>query len=196
MKRLPRQTCPPRELEEESWLQLLVLAYTDRAKAYEKYADNFLSTNRQVYESDTRQLGPYLPDYAASIAQMGGASSKSSLLISELYVLRAELPHFLADTPWDLRASGAVVIYGTVRLIEKDTEIGTGSALFSPVEQADQSRIASHSNVLLWRRDTVTRSGISGCNVSDKKWMHAVCGGADGTRFKVISDGVQDFFLT
>jgi hypothetical protein len=130
MKRLLRQTCPPRELEEESWLQLLVLAYTDRAKAYEKYADNFLSTNRQVYESDTRQLGPYLPDYAASIAQMGGASSKSSLLISELYVLRAELPHFLADTPWDLRASGAVVIYGTVRLIEKDTEIGTGGALF------------------------------------------------------------------
>ena len=118
----PLQPRPPRELEEESWLQLLYLAYTDRAKAYEKYADYYLSTNGQVYESDTHQLGPYLPDYAASIAQMGGASSKSSLLISELYVPRAELPHFLADAARDLRASGVVVIYGTVRLIEKDTE--------------------------------------------------------------------------
>lgn len=38
----PRQL---RELEEASWLQLLYLAYTDRAKAYDKYVEYYLSTN-------------------------------------------------------------------------------------------------------------------------------------------------------
>lgn len=118
----PLPARPPRELGEASWLQLLYLAYTDRAKAYEKYAEYYLSTHGQVYESDTHQLGPYLPDYAMRISQMGGASASSSLLISELYVLRVELPRFLAEAAQDLRSQGMTVIYGTVRLIEKDTE--------------------------------------------------------------------------
>jgi FAD/FMN-containing dehydrogenase len=37
-------------------------------------------------------------------------------------VPRAELPAFLEDAARELRSRGAIVIYGTVRLIEKDTE--------------------------------------------------------------------------
>lgn len=53
---------------------------------------------------------------------MGGASANSSLMISELYVPRNGLPQFLAEAANDLRSLGIIVIYGTVRLIEKDTE--------------------------------------------------------------------------
>ena len=112
----------PRELEEKSWLQLLLLAYTNRAAAYEKYAEYYLSTNGQVYWSDTHQLSPYLPDYAGRIQQLSGAAAGSSLMITELYVPRADLDNFLRDAAQDLRQRGVIVIYGTVRLIEKDTE--------------------------------------------------------------------------
>lgn len=113
---------PARSLDENSWLQLLHLAHTDRARAFQKYTDYYLSTNGQTYWSDTHQLGPYLPDYARRVQQLSGATTPSSLMISELYVPREELPAFLEVAARELRARGAIVIYGTVRLIEKDTE--------------------------------------------------------------------------
>lgn len=113
---------PTRSLDEARWLQLLHLAHTDRAQAFRKYTDYYLSTDRQTYWSDTHQLGPYLPDYALRVQQLSGGTISSSLMISELYVPRAELPNFLADAARELRMRGAIVIYGTVRLIEKDTE--------------------------------------------------------------------------
>jgi FAD/FMN-containing dehydrogenase len=111
-----------RSLDESSWLKLLHLAHTDRARAFQKYTDHYLSTNGQTYWSDTHQLGPYLPDYAQRVQQLSGSTTPSSLMISELYVPRAELPAFLEDAARELRSRGAIVIYGTVRLIEKDTE--------------------------------------------------------------------------
>lgn len=118
----PVPASPPRELEEQSWLQLLHLAYTDRAQAYEKYASYYLSTNGQVYWSDTHQLSPYLPDYARRVQQLSGESRPSSLMITELYVPRSDLAAFLKEAAADLKARGMKVIYGTVRLIEKDAE--------------------------------------------------------------------------
>ncbi len=118
----PAAASPPRVLEEKSWLQLLHLAYTNRRLAYEKYAEYYLSTNGQVYWSDTHQLSPYLPDYAQRIQQFRGESNPSSLMITELYVPRTELAAFLRDAAQDLRERGVPVIYGTVRLIEKDAE--------------------------------------------------------------------------
>lgn len=118
----PAPASPPRELEESSWMQLLYLAYTDRALAYQKYAEYYLSTNGQVYWSDTHQLSAYLPDYAQQITQRSGAAISSSLLITELYVPRGELAAFLREAAHDLRERSVLVIYGTVRLIEADTE--------------------------------------------------------------------------
>ncbi len=118
----PVSPSPPRELGEAGWLQLLHLAYTNRALAYEKYAEYYLATSGQVYWSDTHQLSPYLPDYAQRIPQMGAALAPSSLVITELYVPRPFLHAFLQDAARELCARGVIVIYGTVRLIEKDTE--------------------------------------------------------------------------
>jgi FAD/FMN-containing dehydrogenase len=114
-------TVAKRQLHDDDWLELLRLAYTDREKAFKRYSDYYLSTNGQTYWSDTNQLSPYLPDYAQQIrAQIGG--DESSLIITEIYVPRADLPDFLAQAAELLRSNRTIVIYGTVRLIEKDNE--------------------------------------------------------------------------
>jgi len=110
-----------KELRDDDWLELLRLAYTDREKAFKRYSDYYLSTNGQTYWSDTNQLSAYLPNYAQKIrAQIGG--DESSLIISEIYVPRTDLPDFLAQAANLLRSNHTTVIYGTVRLIEKDDE--------------------------------------------------------------------------
>ena len=75
----------------------------------------------QTYWSDTNQLSAYLPNYAQKLReQIGG--SESSLVITEIYVPRPDLAGFLARAAELLRTNGTLVIYGTVRLIEKDEE--------------------------------------------------------------------------
>jgi FAD/FMN-containing dehydrogenase len=110
-----------KKLRDDDWLDLLRLAYTDRARAFQRYSDYYLSTDGQTYWSDTNQLSAYLPNYAQKLReQIGG--EESSLIISEIYVPRADLGKFLAAAAKLLRSNGTIVIYGTVRLIEKDNE--------------------------------------------------------------------------
>ncbi len=110
-----------KELRDDDWLELLRLAYTDREKAFKRYSDYYLSTNGQTYWSDTNQLSAYLPNYAQKIRdQIGG--DESSLIITEIYVPRRDLPIFLAEAADLLRSNRTTIIYGTVRLIEKDDE--------------------------------------------------------------------------
>ncbi len=113
---------PPRHLAEEGWLQLLHLAYTDRARVFDEYAAYYRSTNGQVYWSDTHQLSPYLPDYARRIAELRPTAGASSLVITELYVPGAALHLLLQSAAVELRRRGVIVIYGTVRRIERDGE--------------------------------------------------------------------------
>jgi FAD/FMN-containing dehydrogenase len=110
-----------KELGDDDWLDLLRLAYTNRAKAFHRYSDYYLSTNGQTYWSDTNQLSAYLPNYAQKIRQVIGGEA-SSLIITEIYVPRSGLSKFLANAAELLRSNGTIVIYGTVRLIEKDNE--------------------------------------------------------------------------
>jgi FAD/FMN-containing dehydrogenase len=110
-----------KELRDTDWLELLRLAYTDRGNAFKRYCDYYLSTNGQTYWSDTNQLSAYLANYAQKIReQIGG--EESSLIITEIYVPRINLPDFLAHAGELLRSNRTIIIYGTVRLIEKDNE--------------------------------------------------------------------------
>src|SRR5438876_6080827 len=110
-----------KELRDDDWLELLRLAYSGREKAFKRYSEYYLSTNGQTYWSDTNQLSAYFPNYAQKIRdQLGG--DESSLIITEIYVPRPALPDFLAQAGDLLRSNRTTVIYGTVRLIEKDDE--------------------------------------------------------------------------
>src|SRR5437667_1013044 len=110
-----------KKLRDNDWLDLLRLAYADREKAFKRYSDYYLSTNGQTYWSDTSQLSAYLPNYAQKLReQIGG--EESSLIITEIYVPRASLIDFLVQAAELLRSNRTIVIYGTVRLIEKDDE--------------------------------------------------------------------------
>ena len=111
-----------KRLGEDDWLALMALAYTDRAKGFQRYVDYYLSTNGQTYWSDTNQLSAYLPNYAQQLKEKLGGKNESSLVITEIYVSREALADFLAQAAELLRSLGVLVIYGTVRLIEKDDE--------------------------------------------------------------------------
>jgi FAD/FMN-containing dehydrogenase len=100
-------------LSAEDWSRLLHLAHHDKTRAYEVYASHYLATSGQVYLSDRHQLATYIPGY-----HWDGSSE----MITELCVPRALLADFLAAAARDLRELEADVVYGTVRLIERDDE--------------------------------------------------------------------------
>ncbi len=112
----------PRELRGADWERLLHLAHTDRARVFEEYAAYYLSTHGQLYWSDTHQLGIYLDHYHEAIDRRLGAAHRGSEMITEIYVPRPALAAFMGGAAEQLRRGGVPVIYGTVRLIERDDE--------------------------------------------------------------------------
>src|SRR5262249_33570339 len=111
-----------RELTERDWRELVYLAHTDKAEGFRRYAEHYLSTSGQVYWSDTHQLGFYPDKYHQERDARLGRGSSGAEVISEIFVPRSELKGFLAETRDDFRQKGVNLIYGTVRLIEKDEE--------------------------------------------------------------------------
>ena len=122
---LPPEAAMPaevKELGEAHWRELYYLSHADTRRAYETYVSYYLSTSGQRYWSDTNQMSLYLDDYHAELDRRLQAKVKGTEMISELYVPRAALAAFLAAVRADLRQHGAQLIYGTIRLIEKDDE--------------------------------------------------------------------------
>ncbi len=115
---------PPgqKELSIEDWRQLLYLGHADKARAFEIYSAYYLSTTGQVYWSDTHQMSVYLDDYHRWLDQKLGARDRATEMITEIYVRREALPRFLEEARRDFRANRVNVIYGTIRLIERDEE--------------------------------------------------------------------------
>jgi len=115
---------PPaqKELSAEDWDRLLYLSHTDKRRAFDAYAAYYLTTSGQLYWSDTMQLSVYLDDYHAALDRRLGAHEPATEVITEIYVPRAALGAFLADVRADFRRHDVDLIYGTIRLIERDDE--------------------------------------------------------------------------
>lgn len=111
-----------RTLSREDWGRLLLLAHTDRAAAYRAYTEHYAATSGQLYRSDTLQMADYDDGYHRVIDAALGAEHPATEMISELYVPRERLADFMADAAGVLRETGVPLIYGTVRLIERDTD--------------------------------------------------------------------------
>src|SRR6266852_1179226 len=115
---------PPTEkqLTDENWRQLLYLAHTDEKQAFNRYADYYLSTNGQVYWSDLHQLSIYPDNYHRQIDDKLHAPFPATEMITEIDVPRPALKGFLDEAREDFRKNSVALIYGTVRLIERDDE--------------------------------------------------------------------------
>jgi FAD/FMN-containing dehydrogenase len=110
-----------RALTRKDWRELLRLAHVDKRAAFERYAEHYRATDGQLYDSDGMQTGFSLDGCHAELEE-GGHVRRGSELISELYVPRPLLAGFLAAAARELRRRDADVVYGTLRLIERDDE--------------------------------------------------------------------------
>ena len=114
---------PPRYLlTREDWLRLLHLSHSDKARAFEEYAGFYQRTDGQTYDSDTFQLSMYIDGYHRDLDRLLCSGSKSSETITEVYVPLPRLAEFMQEVARELVRRNANVIYGTVRLIERDDE--------------------------------------------------------------------------
>jgi FAD/FMN-containing dehydrogenase len=111
-----------KELSVEDWRRLLYLAHVDKKRVFEEYSNYYLSTSGQTYWSDSHQLSTYIDNYHEALDKQLGAIEKATEMITEIYVPRTELVRFLQDVRKDVRENNVNVIFGTLRLIEKDEE--------------------------------------------------------------------------
>lgn len=107
------------EMKGDDWYRLLGLAHNDKSRAFDIYSKFYLTTNGQLYRSDTHQMGVYVDDYHSKFDESG---VKGSEMISEIYVPREKLNVLFGQLREDFRKNDTNVVYGTVRLIEKDSE--------------------------------------------------------------------------
>jgi FAD/FMN-containing dehydrogenase len=103
------------------WYELVRLAHVEKSRAFKLYADYYLSTTGQIYWSDTHQLADYLDDYHTRLDRRLGCN-RSTEIITEIYVPRGRLTAFMSDVAEDFRRHGVNLIYGTIRMIERDDE--------------------------------------------------------------------------
>ncbi|MGE0704169.1 MAG: FAD-binding protein [Vicinamibacterales bacterium] len=110
------------ELSRDNWLDLLQAGHLARAEAYKRYSSYYLQTSGQIYWSDTHQLSEYIDDYHQVLGQRLGPLASGTEMITEIYVPRPALASFLEGVRADVRQFGVNLIYGTIRLIERDRD--------------------------------------------------------------------------
>jgi FAD/FMN-containing dehydrogenase len=128
---IERSGPPPadqRALSHDDWQRLIYLAHTDKAEAFERYSTHYVATSGQIYYSDAHQFADYTDGYHARVDELTDAAAPSTEMITEIYVPRERLADFMAAVADDFRAGDVNLIYGTIRLIERDDESFLGWA--------------------------------------------------------------------
>jgi FAD/FMN-containing dehydrogenase len=111
-----------KELAKDDWNELILLGHTQKTKAFQRYMDFYRSTHGQIYWSDTHQLSLYVDDYHSTIDQHTHTPHSATELITEIYVPRNALLKFMQEARADFLKYRVNIIYGTIRLIERDDE--------------------------------------------------------------------------
>ena len=112
----------PTRFEPEDWARLTFYSHTQKRRAFEVYSSRYLKTSGQIYWADSQLSAAYVDNYHADLDRAVGATTPGSEMITEIYVQRTQLCAFMEAARDVLRPRRANVIYGTVRLIEKDDE--------------------------------------------------------------------------
>ena len=111
-----------RTLSRADWEELFSLSHVDPRRASDAYTRHYLATDGQLYWSDLHQMADYHDGYHQALDRRLKVTSPGSEMITEVYVPRDALPRFMAEVADDFRRNRTPVIYGTVRLIERDDE--------------------------------------------------------------------------
>jgi FAD/FMN-containing dehydrogenase len=106
----------------EDWARLTYYSHKYKRRVFEAYSKRYVATSSQIYWADSQLSGAYVDNYHEELDRKLGAKVKATEMITEIYVPRAALFNFLEDARVDLRKQNANLIYGTIRLIEKEEE--------------------------------------------------------------------------
>ncbi len=106
-----------KQLSAQDWIEFYTLARTDKKKAFEKYGNYYMSTNTQVYWSDTHQLAGSFDSYRNAVDKKRGTQ-----MITEVYVTRDKFLPFMGKVRQDYIDHHVDMTYGTIRFIEKDPD--------------------------------------------------------------------------
>lgn len=112
----------PTRFNPEDWSRLTFYSHTFKRKAFEVYSTRYLATSGQIYWADSQLSAAYVDNYHADLDRATHAKVPGTEMITEIYVNRPDLPTFMQEARGLLRERRANVIYGTVRVIEKDDE--------------------------------------------------------------------------
>ena len=115
-------TVNPTRFSPDDWARLTLYAHTHKALAFDTYSTRYLATSGQIYWGDSQLSAAYVDNYHANVDRATGADVPGSEMITEIYVQRCALADFMRDAAAALRRRSANLIYGTVRLIERDDE--------------------------------------------------------------------------
>ncbi len=115
-------TANPTRFQPEDWARLTFYSHRYKRRAFEVYSTRYLATSGQVYWADSQLSAAYVDNYHADLDQELGAKVKATEMITELYVPRPALAAFMEAARDALRRHKANVIYGTVRVIERDND--------------------------------------------------------------------------
>lgn len=110
------------ELSVDDWRRLILYAHANKPQAFKEYVTHYLATDGQIYWSDLHQLGYYEENYHRMLDQHLGAPAPATEVITEIYVPRNALAQFMYAVREDFQQYQTEVVYGTIRLVERDEE--------------------------------------------------------------------------
>ena len=112
----------PTRFSAEDWAKLTYYTHVFKRRAFEIYTERYLETSGQVYWADSQLFGNYLDNYHEELDRQLHARVPATEMITEIDVPRSALVDFMEEARVTLRQENANVIYGVVRLIERDDE--------------------------------------------------------------------------
>ncbi|PWT84471.1 MAG: hypothetical protein C5B57_04810 [Blastocatellia bacterium] len=115
-------TVNPTRFNPEDWARLTFYSHRYKRRAFQVYSRRYLQTSGQVYWSDSQLSAAYVDGYHADLDRALRSRVAATEMITEIYVERPRLARFMDDAKRELRARKANMIYGTVRMIERDDE--------------------------------------------------------------------------
>ena len=112
----------PTRFNPEDWARLTMFAHRYKRRAFDVYSRRYLATSGQIYWADSQLSAAYVDNYHADVDRALKARVAATEMITEIYVTRTALPAFMEAARDALRKRGTNIVYGTVRMIEKDDE--------------------------------------------------------------------------